>query len=132
MESITMAEKSPHSKFRFRLLVGVLMMLIGIYVFVPLVEKWTDNQRKLENVKVGMTVEEVEAILGGPGGKYSNTKDTVYEVTNPRDQYLYWHFNDGTTEVVMRDGKVNDFSWYPHKKRSLREFIGDMLRKFGL
>ena len=127
-----MTEKSPNSKFRFRLLVGVLMTLIGIYLFVALVEKWTDNQRKLENVKVGMTVEDVEAILGGPGGPYSNSKETAMEVTDPRDQYLYWHFNDGTAEVVLRDEKGNDFYWYPHKTRSLRQFINDMLRKFGL
>jgi hypothetical protein len=132
MGSLAMAEKSPNSKFRFRLLVGVLMMLIGIYLFVPLVEKWTDNRRKLEKVKVGMTVEDVEAILGGPGGPYSNSSQTAMEVTDPRDQYLYWHFNDGKAEVVMRDGKVNDFTWYPNESRSLRQFINDMLRKFGL
>ena len=96
-----MAETSPRSKSRFRVLIGVLITLIVIYLLAPLLQRWTDNQRKLDKVKLGMNIEQVEAILGRPGRTWSDILQeskgfTEVEYTDPADRYLYWKFNDGT------------------------------------
>src|SRR5438132_6140070 len=78
---------------------------------IPMEALWMSSAigSAFEKVKLGMTLEQVEAILGGPGRKYSDilqeSRGFTEVYNDPAERYLYWNFSDGVAEVVMRDGK---------------------------
>jgi len=134
---------SLRSKSRLRRMFIVLMTLIAIYLLVPLLlpwmETWGNHKAKLEKIQRGMTLQEAEAILGGPAGNYSSRTysartHSTYEaklVNDPGDEFFYWNFDSGTAEVGTHAGVVISVRWYEHETRSVREYMRDFLKWLG-
>jgi hypothetical protein len=102
-------------------------------------ETWGDHKVKLEKIQRGMTLEEVEAILGGPAGNYSSRTYSARHhypfeavlVNDPGDEFFYWSFSDGTAEVGTHDQKVISVGWYEHERRTFKQYMRDFLKSLG-
>lgn len=96
-------------KFAVALLIPCLLAVV---LFVVL-RVWDRNGGPLipgpsyanfERLRIGMSLPEVEAILGPAGDSYSS--ETSYE-------YYIWKGRDGWNEVVVKQGKVSALTFDP-------------------
>jgi hypothetical protein len=79
------------------------------------------TQRQCEQIRRGMSVEDVAAMLGCPPGDYTGGKGIYVAFIDPfpvdavrRQHAKYWCGRDGAIGLVLdKGGKVRRADWYP-------------------
>lgn len=109
----------------FRL--GLLLLILVTILTASFLYFWTDNEARLNKIQGGMTITEVDEILGAePNGISHKTSEiSVY----------YWTFHDGTAFVWIDPlGKVRNTEWHQKSPTdsNLMEFFQRVFRKLGL
>jgi len=116
---------------RFHLLVGVLTLLVGTYIFIQFLE-WSENdtiEAKYDRIQLGMNVHDVESLFGPPLHSSPYLDGSGGE--------LIWKFEDDRSFFALyaADGTVTRKGWYNSqgkRKSSLGDSIKRFLRKLGL
>ena len=120
---------------RWRLLGAILIGGIAAGIFIPL--PWPAptgriNRESFEKIKLGMSMEEVKELLGGPPGIYrAAVRDVAYpnmEITIPPDSVQkVWEGNWGLIWLAFDpNGRVTAMRYYDVQSRPVSAF--DLLR----
>ena len=124
--------KSRSTSRRRTLVVGIAVSVVLLAVAAPLYFFLTAEsmQQKFERISRGMTVDEVETILGGPEMDYRYLP--VFTLRTREDSGLgshrSWHYDEGTVSIFFQNDRVYFKQWLPRKSTSWWERMRFQLR----
>src|SRR5436309_2232914 len=110
----------------------VLLLVAGAVALYLGVIRVPQCRRAYEQIETGMTVAQVEAILGGPAGNHDNPTHTLASNPGPirklpSGELRIWMFNEGRVEVKFDTaGTVHAKAWFDMPQLTPLERIGDL------
>lgn len=117
-----------------RLWTGTGILAIGIIVAWVFYDSHGSRQR-FESIQIGMTIEQVNDILGGPAGDYAVEPHFILvgidHVSRYRDgrQVHIWLFDGGCVDIEFdASGQVHSKSWRDMPRQSFWERLRSWIR----
>jgi hypothetical protein len=114
--------KSRSARRHRKLVVGIAVSVVLLAVAAPLYFFLTAEsmQQKFERISRGITVDEVEAIIGMPEGDYRTFP--VFPRPCRADSWAgshrFWKYDEGTVSILFQNDEVYFKQWLPNKPMS--------------
>jgi hypothetical protein len=98
--------------------VSVLLLAVAAVLYFFLTAE--SMQQKFERIATGMSVEEVEAIIGEPEGDYRTFPvfPRPCRMDSWAGSHRFWKYDEGTVSILFQNDKVYFKQWLPNKPLS--------------